>query len=238
MKGSIQKVKICDLNCEIYLPEGYNFSYNRYPVIYVNGESELDEFIDKVEPHFNCDCQEFILVGIESQNWNKDYTPWPAQALTKKTGDFEGEADAYLNKLVYEIKAFVDSNYRTKVEPHDTALIGYSLAGLAAIYAMYKTSTFGKIASISSSMWYDGWIEFMEKNIPLNNKEKVYISLGKGEEKSRNQRMARVGDHTRRAFEILKKQLSTSNLTLQWNNGGHFTEIPSRFESALLWLMK
>lgn len=239
MNGTIKKIQISSFNCEIYLPEKYNISHERYPIVYVNGEGDISEFMEKIEPHFNYDCQPFILLGIEPHNWNSDFTPWAAPALTKKTEAFEGEADNYLHKLIYEIKPFVDENYRTKEEPNDTALVGYSLAGLAAVYAMYKTSVFGKIASISTSMWYDGFIEFLEKSKPVSNETKVYMSLGKSEEKSRNQRMASVGDCTRRAFDILKsKLLVKENLILQWNEGGHFTDIPDRFEKAVVWLMR
>ncbi|MFL0250687.1 alpha/beta hydrolase [Clostridium neuense] len=239
MNGTINKLKISSFNCEVYLPASYNFSDNNYQVVYVNGEGNISELIGKIEPHFDYNCQPFILIGIEPQNWNSDFTPWPAPALTKKTEAFKGEADNYLHKLIYEIKPFIDENYRTKEEPNNTALVGYSLAGLVAVYAMYKTSVFGKIASISTSMWYDGFIEFLKKNKPVSNETKVYMSLGKSEEKSRNQRMAMVGDCTRRAFDILKNQLSVkASLTLQWNNGGHFTDIPERFEKALVWLMR
>lgn len=239
MNGTIQKIKISSFNCEIYFPEKYNVSNEKYPVVYVNGEGNISEFMGKIETHFHYDCQPFILVGIEQHNWNRDFTPWPAPALTKKTEGFKGEADNYLYKLIHEIKPFVDENYRTRKEPNNTALVGYSLAGLAAVYAMYKTSVFGKIASISTSMWYDGFTEFLEKSKPVSNETKVYMSLGKSEEKSRNQRMAMVGDCTRRAFDILKSQLSVKEkLILEWNNGGHFTDIPERFEKAIVWLMK
>lgn len=239
MNGIIQKIEISSFNCEIYLPEKYNISDEKYSVVYVNGEGEIGEFIEKIEPHFDCDCKPFIFVGIEPQNWNSDFTPWPAPALTKKTEAFKGEADNYLRKLTHEIKPFVDESYRTRKEPNNTALVGYSLAGLAAVYAMYKTSVFGKIASISTSMWYDGFIEFLEKSNPVSNDTKVYMSLGKSEEKSRNQRMAKVGDCTRKAFDVLKSQLSVKeNLILEWNNGGHFTDISERFEKAVVWLMR
>lgn len=239
MKGTIQKIEISSFNCEIYLPEKYSISDEKYPVVYVNGEKDISEIMNKIEPHFNNNCKPFILVGVEPHNWSSDFTPWPAPALTKKTEAFKGEADNYLFKLTHEIKPFVDENCRTRKEPNNTALVGYSLSGLAAVYAMYKTSDFGKIGSISTSMWYDDFIGFLENNKPVSNEAKVYMSLGKSEEKSRNQRMGRVGDCTRRAFDAFKSQLLVKeNLILEWNNGGHFTDIPERFEKALVWLMR
>lgn len=54
--------------------------------------------------------------------------------------------------------------------------------------------------------------------MPVNVSSLVYISLGKGEEHSRNQRMAKVGNCTRKAALILEKQLEfKENIVLEWN---------------------
>ena len=67
---------------------------------------------------------------------------------------------------------------------------------------------------------------------------RVYMSLGRGEERSRNQRMAKVGECTRKATFLLEEQLEfKGNIILEWNNGGHFSDLLSRFKKALLWLM-
>jgi predicted alpha/beta superfamily hydrolase len=117
--------------------------------------------------------------------------------------------------------------------------MGYSLGGLVSLYALYTCGVFGKIGSLSGSLWYDGWTEFMESNKPVDNGAKVYMSLGDREERARNPRMAKVGDCTRMAAEVLKQQLkSDENITLEWNSGGHFTEIPQRFQKAIIWLMQ
>jgi hypothetical protein len=39
--------------------------------------------------------------------------------------------------------------------------------------------------------------------------------------------------------EVLKQQLkSAENIALEWNSGGHFTEVPQRFQKAIMWLMQ
>lgn len=238
MKGTIQNFKINGHECTVYLPEEYYMSGMYFPVVYMNGGDNIPEIIGDIEPHFNKECNFFMLVSVQSNNWNADYTPWTAAALSEKSDKFGGCADSYLFSLTNNIKPFIDANYRTKPEPENTALVGYSLGGLAALYALYKSASFGKIGSLSGSLWYDGWIEFMESNTPLNTASKIYLSLGKGEERSRNQRMSKVGSCTRKAAEILVQQLEfKDNLLLEWNNGGHFTEVSKRFQRALLWLM-
>ncbi len=238
MNGTIQSLNISEHHCSLYLPPNYNILDVNYPVVYMNGDNNMEEIINSIESHFDVDCSAFILIGIESKNWNRDFSPWSAPALTKNSEDFSGCAYEYLNTLTKSIKPFIDAHYKTKTEPENTILIGYSLGGLATLYSLYLFGIFGKIGSLSGSLWYDRWIEFISSNSPINAAAKVYLSLGKSEERSRNQRMAKVGDCTQKTFSILSKQLiSTENIILEWNNGGHFTEVSQRFSKALLWLM-
>lgn len=239
MKGTLHKLIIDEHDCSIYLPPGYGIHGLNYPSVYVNGSDQIPEILSGLEPHFGVDCQTFLLICIQPAEWNDDYSPWQMSPLTDKDEPFGGGALAYLNFLSGSIKPYVDARYHTKPEPANTVLIGYSLAGLAALYALYNTGMFGKIGSLSGSLWFDNWMEFMEAGIPLNTEARVYLSLGKGEEHSRNQRMGKVGDCTRRAAEILSQQLKPAdNLVLEWNTGGHFADIPQRYIKALLWLMQ
>lgn len=239
MKGTIQDFVIREYKCSLYLPGEYGIQGMYFPVIYVNGEDNIKEIMNRIEPCFVSGCETFILVSIQPEDWNNEFTPWPAPALSKKGTPFTGGAPSYIDFITNIMKPFMDTHYRTKPEPENTALIGYSLGGLTALYGLYKSKAFGKIGSMSGSLWYDGWTEFMESNMPSNPNAKVYLSLGKSEEHSRSQRMARVGDCTRKAAGILKEQLlSSENLILEWNEGGHFNEIPQRFIRALLWLMQ
>jgi predicted alpha/beta superfamily hydrolase len=238
MKGSIQNLSIAGYECTLYLPPKYYINDVSYPVVYINGEDSIQEIIEEVESHFGVDCNEFIAISVISQDWNVDFTPWAAPPLTKKSESFKGGAASYLDFLANTIKPFIDEHYKTKPEPSNTSLIGYSLGGLTALYALYTISGFGKIGSISASLWYDGWIEFMDSHMIANDFSRVYLSLGRGEEHSRNQRMAKVGNCTREAALILEEQLEfKENLILEWNDGGHFSEVTNRFKRALLWLM-
>lgn len=238
MKGNIEKLSILERECSLYLPQEYGISDKRYPVIYINGYDIEQELMEDIESHFGMDCCEFILLSIMSEEWNKEFTPWPAQPLSKKSEPFEGGALEYLNFLANSIKPFIDNHYKTKPEPSNTVLMGYSLGGLTSLYALYTIDCFGKIGTLSGSLWYDGLIEFMNSHTPANTHTKVYMSLGRGEERSRNQRMAKVGECTRKTALILEKQLAfKENVILEWNDGGHFTKVPERFKKAFLWIM-
>jgi len=239
MRGTIQNFTIGGYECLLYLPPDYDERGLDYPVVYVNGEDELQEIMEGLEPNFGKKCEGFILLSIVSKDWGEDYSPWSAPGLRKNDKQFGGGAGDYLHFLVETVKPFMDKNYRTKGEPENTVLLGYSLGGLAALYALYTCGgAFGKIGSLSGSLWFEGWIEFIQSNTLDDTNGKVYLSLGTGEERSRNPRMARVGDWTRKTAEIIKHQLNSSeNLVLEWNNGGHFTETAQRYQKAVLWLM-
>lgn len=239
MKGTIRNLTFNGYDCLLYFPPEYETARLNYPVVYVNGEDEIQEIMEGVEPYFGEECQAFLLLSVQSQNWNDEYSPWSVPALKKNEKPFGEGAANYLRFLTENVKPFIDGHYRTKLEPENTALLGYSLGGLVSLYALYTCKTFGKIGSLSGSLWFEGWIEFMHSNMPAATGAKVYLSLGKGEERIRNQRMAKVGDCTRQAAQILKQQLKfTENSALVWNNGGHFTEIPQRYQKAIMWLMR
>lgn len=131
----------------------------------------------------------------------------------------------------------MDAHYRTKPEPQYTALFGYSLGGLTAVYALYKTDVFGAAASLSGSLWFDDFCEWMEGEKPLRTDLRVYLSLGKKESRSKNLRMAKVAECTQRAKKILAVQLKKP-VHFDWNEGGHFHDIEGRFAKAVMWWME
>lgn len=205
MEHHIEELQIAGFGCRLYLPPDYDGSTKCYPTVYVNGEIPLEEILTKL---VKFDARmDFILLSIKPKSWNDDFTPWQAPAFRVGEDAPQGRADTYLACLTKEIKPYMDTHYRTKSEPQHTALFGYSLGGLAAVYAIYKTDVFGAAASLSGSLWYDGFCGFMEREKPLRTDLRVYLSLGKKESRSKNPRMGKVAECTQRASEILKGQL-------------------------------
>ncbi len=244
--SQIQELQISGMACRLYLPSGYDGGTERYPVFYVNGEIPVNEILTKL---VNNEVRtDFILLSVKPESWNDDFTPWEAPAFRKGEEPPRGRADTYLSCLTGKIKPYMDAHYRTKPEPAYTVLLGYSLGGLAAVYAVYKTDAFGIAASLSGSLWFDGFCEFMEQEKPLRTDMKVYLSLGRKESCSKNPRMGRVAACTERAVEILREQLEEtgchdggSDKTMDgavyftWNEGGHFHDIEGRFAKAIVW---
>lgn len=226
-----QQIQVAGLTCSLFLPQHYDENDRRYPVIYINGDVPVDKIINEVER--NGSEAAFILLAVCSGNWNDDFTPWSAPAFRKGEDAPRGLADAYIARLTEEIKPYMDANFRTRPEPEYTALFGYSLGGLTALYAIYKTDVFGAAGSLSGSLWYDGFCEFMEKEHPVRKDMKVYLSLGKKESGSRNPRMCKVAECTERARSTLAEQAEV--VCFEWNAGGHFHDIPGRFARAVSW---
>lgn len=249
MRKQIDELQIAGLSCKLYLPSDYSSTQKRYPVIYVNGEISVKEVITEVKKAGA--AADFLLLAVQPTSWDDAFTPWSAPAFRKGEEAPAGNAGNYIRCLTEEIKPFIDADYRAKPEPEHTALLGYSLGGLAALYAVYKTDRFGVVGSLSGSLWYDNFCEFMEKEKPLRTDLRVYLSLGKKESLSKNSRMAKVAECTERARNILinqigvdahgvrvekqNRQTEAHNIYFEWNEGGHFHEIPKRFARAITW---
>ena len=234
MRFQIQELHISGMTCQLYLPPDYDKGKEYYPTIYVNGEIPVEEIMTKL---VNMGAEtDFILLSVKPGSWNDDFTPWTAPAFRKGEKAPMGKADVYLKCLTKEIKPYMDAHYRTKPEPEHTVLFGYSLGGLTAVYAIYKTDVFGAVASLSGSLWYDGFCEFMEREKPVRTDMQVYLSLGKKESRSKNPRMGRVVECTEKAVEILRKGTDNEEcVCFAWNEGGHFHDIEGRFAKAIVW---
>lgn len=234
MEFTIQELQIAGLCCRLYLPPDYHENEERYPTIYVNGEIPLEKILTELVRAGA--WTDFLLLSIKPESWNDDFTPWAVPAFRAGEEDPQGRADAYLSCLTEKIKPYMDAHYRTKPEVEHTALFGYSLGGLAAIYAIYKTDAFGVIASLSGSLWFDDFCEFMEREKPVLKNLRVYLSLGKRESRSKNPRMGRVAECAQRVRDILAQQLENKErICFEWNEGGHFHDIEGRFVKAIVW---
>lgn len=110
---------------------------------------------------------------------------------------------------------------------------GYSLGGLFALWAAYRTENFDGICAVSPSLWVRGWDAYAEGRVACA--DAVYLSLGDKEERARNVRMAAVGDCVRRQASRLTRQFAEGKTVFEWNRGGHFDDEPGRMARGLSW---
>ena len=91
----------------------------------------------------------FTLVSISDLDWNRDMAPWDSPAAFKNGEPFTGGADDYLRLLVEEIIPRVEKELPGP--PAWRGIAGYSLAGLFALYAIYRTDVFSRVGCMSGS---------------------------------------------------------------------------------------
>ncbi|NLB90850.1 MAG: alpha/beta hydrolase [Clostridiales bacterium] len=182
-------------------------------------------------------CSPFRLAAFSSLDWNKDFTPWPAPPLFAKEKDFQGKASDTLGWIESTFLPAVYQQIGYVPEKNNTAIIGYSLAGLFSLWAFYESNLFSAVASCSGSLWYDNWLDYVQKQkVPINSA--VYLSLGDKEELAKNPKMATVGAVTRTMADLIATNPAVTRSHFQQHPGGHFTHVHSRLAQGIIWLAK
>ena len=174
-----------------------------------------------------CDVP-FTLAAFFVDDWECDLTPWPDPFLDKRleVGKMAGDTlHAVTDLLLLELVK--------RYGKLPVVLGGYSLAGLFALWAASETDGFDGVAAASPSVWLRDWLSYAESH-PVKAK-RVYLSLGDREEKTRNPVLSHVGDCIRGEYDLLKRQLSETNCTLEWNVGGHFADADKRLAKGFVW---
>lgn len=167
--------------------------------------------------------KDFMLAVFHVSDWNKELSPWKAPAVFGNEDFGDGASDTLM-----EIVKYCNDIGKTYY------IGGYSLAGLFSLWAVYNSDIFKGACAVSPSMWFPGFAEYMRDN--RIRCDKVYLSLGNKEEKTRNPVMATVGDRIREVYTLLKNQ--DIPCTLEWNQGNHFKEPDLRTAKGFAWMLE
>ena len=173
------------------------------------------------------------LAAVSGVDWNRELSPWPAPGVFRGGGDFGGAGPAFLDILTGQIIPLTEA--QLGFAPVSRAVAGYSLAGLFALWSVFQTDAFDRAASVSGSLWFDGFMDYVKSSAPPSGLRQVYLSLGDKEKNARNQRMAAVEDCTRRTAELLRKW--DIPVMFEMNPGGHFQDISDRIARGISQLM-
>ena len=188
-------------------------------------EAEYEQIIPQVP------AEKWCFVFIPVKDWFSDLTPWEVPPVWGKQAFGDGAAQTLKILLEEEIPCLEDEY--GKQEGRQYILSGYSLAGLFVLWAGMETDFFCGIAAVSPSLWYPGWKKYMESHTPKAGA--IYLSLGKKEEKVRNQIMKQVGNEVRMQHEQLEKAgIATA---LEWNEGNHFQDSEKRLARGITWVL-
>ena len=190
---------------------------------------------------------DWCVAAVPVGGWYQDLTPWKAAPAFGKQGFGDGAAQT-LKNLLEEILPGIGGDISQDISADDSKnisagasieerryfLCGYSLAGLFALWAAYQTDVFFGVVAVSPSVWYPKWIDYAKEHtikVP-----KVYLSLGKKEEKTKNRLMASVGDAIREQEWILSE--GGICCQLDWNEGNHFVESDLRMAKGMAWVVR
>jgi len=171
------------------------------------------------------------VVSVDVPDWNRDLSPWTAARVFRNGDDFAGGAADYLRELT---EAVTEAEKTLGSAPEFRGIAGYSLAGLFAVWALYHTDLFDRAASMSGSLWFDGFAEFMAEHRPVKVPDRLYLSVGEREKRTKNSRMAQVEACTLRTAEVFRGY--GTDVRFEQNPGGHFDDVPARIERGLRWI--
>jgi len=222
------EMMICGKKCILYLNE--DTEYILIQPVDKNDISVLDNEVKHIEENTD---RNFSLVAFKIEDWNSELTPWEMPLLRGK-GNFGDGATRTLEFIKNELIPALSEYTNTENKEIKYILGGYSLAGLFSLWSGYQTDIFEGIAAVSPSVWYKKWIEYVETEKTLS--EKIYLSLGDTEEKTKHQILSKIGDNIRKQHEILEKSENVKTV-LEWNEGNHFQNPDIRTAKGFLWVM-
>lgn len=197
----------------IYLPDDYDASEERYPVMYFfdghNLYSDEDATYGKswgLKTFLDGWGKKMIVVGMEcghdGQERLSEYLPYPADSGSY-FAQFAPKGDETMQWIVNRVKPLIDREYRTIPFRECTGIAGSSMGGLMALYAVvHDNRWFSKAGCVSSSIGIcmGPLMRDMEEH-PLSPDTRIYLSWG-----------------TREANGIRNKNREdTSSRTYGWN---------------------
>jgi len=166
-----------DRTLYIYTPAGYDYTDNRYPVMYMLDGADNFVHVSGIIHYLSGvgRIPQMIMVAIPNTRRTRDLTPTGWEGYPSSGG-----AENFMNFLDRELIPYIDQNYRT--QPY-RILAGHSLGGIFAIYTlMEKPDLFGAYIACSPALgWDDGVMverakSFFQKQARLD--KFLYITLG------------------------------------------------------------
>ncbi len=189
-----------NLTVRIMLPNGYDATEKRYPVLYHHDGQDIFNDKDSVfgdslqyEQYYNeygRFMPDIILVAIDCPEHRAErtrlYSPYTKHFNTEGKNFepyIEGQGKEYLQWITNILKPSIDSSYRTLATPEFTGIGGSSTAGLISTYALLcypDVFTRGLLMSSAYYIWYDLLQETLSSKSATHIKS-LYMDLGTNE---------------------------------------------------------
>ena len=188
------KVKIPELSGElerwayIYLPDEWQSSGKRYPVLYMfdghNVFFDEDATFGKswgMGEYMQKSDKQLIIVAVEcNHGLNKRLEEYSPIDFAFPDIQVHGRGKVYMDWLVGTLKPYIDANYPTLREREHTSIAGSSMGGLMSLYAVCNyNQVFQRAACISPSFWIskDRVVDLVAQS-DLSADSRIYIDYG------------------------------------------------------------
>lgn len=210
---------------KIALPDGYDESNARYPVVYTLDSEYSFAITRNILDHLSRrgDIPAAVIVGIGypgdegyRRNRTRDYTPThvPVGGYGPRHQAFSGGGQRFREFLERELVPFIDRLYQTTDR---RILVGHSYGGLFASWtALTRPALFQGYIVVSPSLWYDEGLVFSverqlatmpEADLPV----RMYLAVGDREISAEHNMVA---DLRRFASTLLSRDYR--GLRLKW----------------------
>lgn len=170
------------------------------------------------------------IVVIYGMDWDNDLTPWPAAGVAPGTPAFKGNARQFVEHLEKELMPAVEKALGCPENPRRN-LVGISLSGLFALWAWAQSDMFADVCCISASLWYEGFVDWMQAADLSGDRGSVLFILGDKESESRNMLFSTVEAATGQVIAILKG--AGVDARLQMVAGDHRSDMKPRLDLAM-----
>lgn len=168
-------------------------------------------------------------------DWDADLSPWPAPGLYKGDPDFAGDALTTLHALTSRLVPAIEQ--AEGLAPRTRAIAGYSMGGLFSTFAFLNSDLFQAMASMSGSLWYEGWPAYFERKCAEGaaahafDGRFAYFSIGSKERKSPPRILATVQERNEYAAERLEAAGARTEFVL--GPGNHHQHVLERCHRGL-----
>ena len=225
----------------LYLPPSYETSDKRYPVVYMHdgqnlfddassyaGEWGVDETLNQLAIEHNF---EVIVVGIDNGGEFRmnELSPWG----NERFGEAQGEQ--YMDFIVQVVKPYIDSNFRSKKDKDNTAIIGSSMGGLISHYAIHAyPEVFSKAGIFSPSYWYSQNVFSFSQLKKADLDARLYVMYGDKEGDGM------ISDTNKMSRQLKQQGHPRKNMIFKRVPEGEHNEKLWReeFAEAVLWLFQ
>lgn len=177
-------------------------------------------------------CRDVSLAVISGLDWHHDMSPWEVTPVSEKDILCTAGADDFLRLLTEKIVPEAEGELAE--EALWRGLAGYSLAGLFAFYALYRTDSFSRIASVSGSLWFPGFQEYVFSHEMRRKPDCLYLSLGDRECRTKHPYLKTVQERTEQIADFCRSR--DMDMVLQMNPGNHFQHSVQRTAAGIAWL--